>query len=937
MKLSAINQPVAAELAYRQAVELYEKLLVAFPINPHYQYMLWLGHYRLSLASAEADRPDEAIELLSRALPPFERPANASNDVAAYRTNLVNGYRNVGLALKTRGHLTAAESVLRQGLQFSRKLLDESPDSENYQMYVAQRWFDLAGVLAAGGKLAEAANAYQELVALASFNTKIQSFPAAALRQPENLNEAIAACQEALRLEPDNGGTHATLGVILGDGKQDYERAITSLNKAVELDPKQASHHFNLGQAWARSKKQDEAIASYQKAVELDPTYALAYLYLGNALRAEGNLDEAIPAFRRAIELEPKSLSAYYSLAYALEAQKDPGGAIAAYRQALEALGTDDAARQNLQIQLASKYESQGNMPEAIRLLELVRDQHRGTFGPKHASALSSMNNLAVAYWKNKQLDRSIPLFEVTVRLRRIHFPNDLETRTSIGNLAVNYRDAGRLKEAIPLLEEVLDWVRTQPAPVASQYAWVTRALAETYEHDQQFAKAEPLHREALQKAQDQFGISDPRTAGPLAMLGLNLLMQQNYADAEPLLRECLALREESEPDAWTLFNTKSMLGGCLLGEKKYAEAETLLLEGYEGMKQREAQIPPVGKIRLHETLDRLVQLYDDWGKPDESEHWLADFKKTIELDPNNAGLLVRYGILLEKKDNLDEACLAFRQAIDVSPQDATSYRKLAVSLLSLKRSNDGIDPLRKMAEQNPNPATASLILGSVLIDWQKPDEAAAAFRDAIRLQPDQRDGHLQLAAVLRQQRKYAEAETALREAIRLNPTWAQAHDILGWLLMGQSKFVEAEIEFRHVIRLNAAAVRGHDGLGWALQNQNKLAEAVVAHREALALNPNHGSPIRPRLRTDGTERSATRGRRRVSSIHRTRTQSSRGVLPSRGASAPAEQVGRGRRLLQANRRALSPQCRRLLPRGHHPAGKLPERSRKSGRGGGLL
>ena len=94
--------------------------------------------------------------------------------------------------------------------------------------------------------------------------------------------------------------------------------------------------------------------------------------------------------------------------------------------------------------------------------------------------------------------------------------------------------------------------------------------------------------------------------------------------DAEPVLRECLALREKQQPDAWTTFNTKSMLGAALLGQKKYADAEPLLLSGYEGMKEREAMIPPPGKVRLPEALERLVQLYDDWGKPDQAAEWRA-------------------------------------------------------------------------------------------------------------------------------------------------------------------------------------------------------------------------------------------------------------------------------------------------------------------------
>jgi eukaryotic-like serine/threonine-protein kinase len=60
-------------------------------------------------------------------------------------------------------------------------------------------------------------------------------------------------------------------------------------------------------------------------------------------------------------------------------------------------------------------------------------------------------------------------------------------------------------------------------------------------------------------------------------------------------VRECLAIREKKEPDAWTTFNGRSQLGGALLGHKRYADAEPLLLKGYEGMKQREDKIPPIG------------------------------------------------------------------------------------------------------------------------------------------------------------------------------------------------------------------------------------------------------------------------------------------------------------------------------------------------------
>ena len=99
----------------------------------------------------------------------------------------------------------------------------------------------------------------------------------------------------------------------------------------------------------------------------------------------------------------------------------------------------------------------------------------------------------------------------------------------------------------------------------------------------------------------------------------MSLLQQKKWTEAEPLLRECLAIREKTQPDLWSTFNTQSMLGGALLGQKKYAEAEPLLLDGYEGMKQRENTIPPPASARLPEAIDRLIELYQSTGKKAEA------------------------------------------------------------------------------------------------------------------------------------------------------------------------------------------------------------------------------------------------------------------------------------------------------------------------------
>jgi hypothetical protein len=127
---------------------------------------------------------------------------------------------------------------------------------------------------------------------------------------------------------------------------------------------------------------------------------------------------------------------------------------------------------------------------------------------------------------------------------------------------------------------------------------------------------------EHLSEARKALPNDSPQLAGALAPIGLILLEQKKWVEAEPVLRECLVIREKAEPDAWTTFNTKSMLGGALLGQKKYADAEPLLLAGYEGLKQREKTIPPQGNTRIPEAIERLVQLYEATGNKDAAAKW---------------------------------------------------------------------------------------------------------------------------------------------------------------------------------------------------------------------------------------------------------------------------------------------------------------------------
>ena len=103
---------------------------------------------------------------------------------------------------------------------------------------------------------------------------------------------------------------------------------------------------------------------------------------------------------------------------------------------------------------------------------------------------------------------------------------------------------------------------------------------------------------------------------------------QKNSAEAEPFARGCPAIRAKNKPDGWTTLFTRFTLGTALVGQKKYADAEPFLVQGYEGLKQRVAKMPPADKDELTIALKRLVQLYDSCGRPEKAALWRMKLDK---------------------------------------------------------------------------------------------------------------------------------------------------------------------------------------------------------------------------------------------------------------------------------------------------------------------
>jgi tetratricopeptide (TPR) repeat protein len=298
-----------------------------------------------------------------------------------------------------------------------------------------------------------------------------------------------------------------------------------------------------------------------------------------------------------------------------------------------EAVG-DPPAVARLQTILGDTLRELGSYAKAVEVLEKARAIREREPGADQPDTLTTLNNLAMAYEDAGKLPKAIALFEQVrdVQVKKLG-ADHADTVTTLHNLAMAYLFAGRLPESIALHEQAATGI----AKLKFRHRFASRIIGDAitaYETAGQLDKVEGWRRQWLMVVKENFGGDSPAYAGELAALGLNLLKQKKSAGAETILRECLAIREKQEPNAWTTFNTQSMLGAALLSQKKYKDAEPLLLKGYEGMKAREKAIPPQAGARIPEALDRLIELYTATDKPEEAKKWRAERAKYPNLAP---------------------------------------------------------------------------------------------------------------------------------------------------------------------------------------------------------------------------------------------------------------------------------------------------------------
>jgi len=192
---------------------------------------------------------------------------------------------------------------------------------------------------------------------------------AAQLAQFEQYDMALSRARLAVQLAPQSYQAQAVLGTLYLR-KEEYPKAIASLNNAANLKKDNPAILFSLGSAYVRNGDYQLAIQKLKQGLALAPKETTALFDLGNAYFLTKRYDEAVAEYNTAIKLEPKFWAATNNIGLVEYEKGNVDTAIKKWQEAIaQAELTDDKAAES-KLALAVATYVKGDRAQGIKLGE---------------------------------------------------------------------------------------------------------------------------------------------------------------------------------------------------------------------------------------------------------------------------------------------------------------------------------------------------------------------------------------------------------------------------------------------------------------------------------------------------------------------------------------------------------------------------------------
>ena len=279
---------------------------------------------------------------------------------------------------------------------------------------------------------------------------------------------------------------------------------------------------------------------------------------------------------------------------------------------------------------------------------------------------------------------------------------------------------------------------------------------------------------------------------------------------------------EEQNPDASKLTEAETDIG-----KQDYAAAEPLLKQIVAAHEENYAAWYDLGFV------------YHALGRRDDS---INAYRKSVQAKPDVFESNLNLGLALADADQ-PEAEQYLRSATKLQPMSAAAQGRSRAWMalghfLEASKPGDALDAFRQAGLANRQDPEPHLAAGS-LLEKQHPAEAEKEYQQALALDPSSTDTNTALANLYMRQRRFAEAEPLLQKLVTARPNDPGVHFQLGRMFAIASKNDQAIAELEAGLRLDPADSKAQRDLADLYVDSAKYDQAQRVYSALVASYPN--------------------------------------------------------------------------------------------------
>jgi tetratricopeptide (TPR) repeat protein len=629
-------------------------------------------------------------------------------------------------------------------------------------------------------------------------------------------NEAKERARRIVEKDP----THVAGLLLLGNalaGLQDLENAVAVTERAIKAAPERGGMYANLGTLQLARGNRAEAEAAFLQAVAIVPNSVSARLSLANFYRATGQVDEAEQRLKEAVAIDEGDYKANLALASFYIDTNLSSRAGPFLRKVAE--GRNDAASW---LDLAAYLVSQRQPDEALKVLEKVATDPKNyvTARTRMATITHAAGRPGEAHEIVGEILRRYPLepralaVEAQLFLAERRLDNALTKAKEAIERNPNGAEGHFVMARVYLAREQLEPARQSLREVLRLDPTRLEAMIEL---SRLHARRDELDT-AVQTMKSALRIY------PYSVPARAALVQALLKRPEDRLRafeevQALVRHYPSSPEARATLGSYYVAVGDMAAARREFERTLTIDPAY------------------HDALAQLVALDVNAGRQREAYTRLRD---AYDKQPTEPAILLLTAKVAWSQGQLPETEFMLRRLIGVDASNLEAYELLGRLYISVRQLPAATKAFQKILEHDPKSSTAHTTLGLLYHAQRDLPRAVEHYRKAFESNPDSATAANNLAWIL------AESDVDLERALELaraaraqlpnDPTIA---DTLGWVLLKRDMIPMATTALEDAVRLapNNALYAYHLGVTYARAGED--AKARKALERALTLDRN--------------------------------------------------------------------------------------------------